>query len=234
MATKALASSYSPLASNNVFSTQNKAVGPCSVFFPSACNLVRKAAPPSRVSVVRAQATGDKKDTSVDVQHNSSSNNKGAAVERRPRRLAVDISPFGLLDPASPVRTMRQMLDTVDRLFEDALSLNGAAGEIRAPWDIKEDEHEIKMRFDMPGVSKENLKVSVEDDVLVIKGEHEEGRKDDDSNWSSRNYSTYKTRLQLPDDCVKDQVKAELKNGVLYIYIPKTKVERKVIDVEIQ
>ncbi|KAL2540303.1 25.3 kDa heat shock protein [Abeliophyllum distichum] len=232
MATKALASSYSPLASNNAFSRQNKAVGPCSVFFPSACNLVRKAAPPSRVSVVRAQATGDNKDSSVDIQHHSSSNNQGAAVERRPRRLAMDISPFGLLDPVSPMRTMRQMLDTVDRLFEDALSLNRAGGEIRAPWDIKEEEHEIKMRFDMPGVTKENLKVSVEDDVLVIKGEHVEG-KDDDSNWSSRNHSSYETRLQLPDNCVKDQVKAELKNGVLYIYIPKTKVERKVIDVEI-
>lgn len=219
-----------PLAVNNIFSTQNKSVGvgPCSVFFPSACKAIGRAVPPSRVSVVRAQAAGDNQDTSVDVHH-SSSNKQGTAVERRPRRLAMDISPFGLLDPVSPMRTMRQMLDTMDRLFDDALSVNG---EIRTPWDIKEDEHEIKMRFDMPGISKEDLKVSVEDDILVIRGEHKREEKDDD--WSRRNYSAYDTRLELPDNCVKDQVKAELKNGVLYINIPKAKTERKVIDVEIK
>lgn len=121
------------------------------------------------------------------------------------------------------------MLDTMDRLFDDALSVTG---EIRTPWDIKEEENEIKMRFDMPGISKENLKVSVEDDILVIRGEHKGEEKDDD--WSRRNYSSYDTRLELPDNCVKDQVKAELKNGVLYVYIPKAKAERKVIDVEIE
>ncbi|CAI9767747.1 unnamed protein product [Fraxinus pennsylvanica] len=219
------------LAANNIFRTQNKSVGvgPCSVFLPSACKAIGRAVPPSRVSVVRAQATGDNQDTSVDVQRHSSSNKQGTAVERRPRRLAMDISPFGLLDPVSPMRTMRQMLDTMDRLFDDALSING---EIRTPWDIKEDEHEIKMRFDMPGISKEDLKVSVEDDILVIRGEHKKEEKDDD--WSRRNYSSYDTRLELPDNCVKDQVKAELKNGVLYVYIPKAKAERKVIDVEIK
>lgn len=136
------------------------------------------------------------------------------------------------------MRTMRQMLDTMDRLFEDAMTFPGRSraltGEMRAPWDIRDEEQEIKMRFDMPGLSKEEVKVSVEDDVLVIKGEHKkEDGKDEDDSWS-RSYSAYDTRLQLPENCEKDKVKAELKNGVLFISIPKRKVEKKVVDVEIK
>ncbi|KAL5803596.1 hypothetical protein ACOSQ4_031901 [Xanthoceras sorbifolium] len=132
-------------------------------------------------------------------------------------------SIVGLLDPLSPMRTMRQMLDTMDRLFEDAMTFPGsqnsrAPAEVRAPWDIKDDENEIKMQFDMPGLSKEDVMVSVEDDVLVIKGEH-------------------KKKRDHPETMIfgleENNIKAELKNGVLYISIPKTKVERQVIDVQI-
>ena len=112
-----------------------------------------------------------------------------------------------------------------------------AVGEVRQPWDIVEDEKEVKLRFDMPGLARDEVKVMVEDDTLVIRGEHkkEEGAEGDgDGWWKERSASSYDMRLALPDECDKSKVRAELKNGVLLVTVPKTEVERKVIDVHVQ
>lgn len=141
------------------------------------------------------------------------------------------------------MRTMRQMLDTVDRLLEEAVAGQrgppAAAGEVRAPWEIREEEDAVRMRFDMPGLSKEEVRVAVEDDVLVIRGErHRQAtaaeEQEGGGDWSGRSSSTYSMRLLLPDDCEKEKIQAELKNGVLTVTAPRSKVDRKVIEVAVQ
>ncbi|GER46744.1 heat shock protein [Striga asiatica] len=222
----------------NVVGAKNRApVGPCAVFSPSAGNLGSSRRP---FPVVRAQAAGENKDSAVDIHHVSggqSGENQGPAAGRRLRRLALDDSPFDLLDTLSPILSVRQMLDTVDQMLDDLTIFPGTSpartNKKRAPWDITEDDNEIKIRIDMPGLSKEDVRVSVEDDdVLVIKGEcksHKGGGQEEEES-----YSSYGTRLSLPDECLKDKVRAEMNNGVLYVYVPKGKVEKKVIDVEIK
>ncbi|GAB4858603.1 small heat shock protein [Ancistrocladus abbreviatus] len=238
MATKALTCSASPLfqnrSANRLPSSAQLAAGirPCLAVFPRA-----RRAPPRLLAVrAEAQAGGDDKDTSDDVPvfiGNLDQDSDGAAVERRPRRMAIYGSPFaGLLDSFLPMRTMRQVLGTVNRLLEDAMTYPGGV-ELRAPWDIMEDDWEIKMRLDMPGLSKEDVKVSIEDDILVVQGGHKKDEGGDDS-WARGSYGSYDTRLQLPDDCDVDKIKAELKNGVLFITIPKKQVKPKVIDVQVQ
>lgn len=97
---------------------------------------------------------------------------------------------------------------------------------------VKEQEDCYKMRFNVPGLGKEDVKVTVEDGFLTIKGEHkekEEEDSDDDEQWSdSRSYyGYYNTSISLPDDAKVDDIKAEMKNGVLTVVIPRTDKPKK-------
>ncbi|KAL6509222.1 Small heat shock protein (HSP20) [Orobanche gracilis] len=218
-----------PSALNDVVTAKNRgSVGLRSAFFPSACNISKRP-----LSVIRAQANGENKDSVVDVHHGQVGGSQGTGVERRPSALALGTSPFGFMDTIYPMRSMRRMLDAI---FEDAMTFPGTLnGDLRIPWDVHEDDNEIQMRFDMPGLSKEDVKVSVEDNILIIKGEVRNGQGGRGSRWSGERSSvSYDTMLQLPDFCYSDKVKAEMKDGVLYVYVPKTdKGQRKVIDVQI-
>ncbi|XP_024380927.1 small heat shock protein, chloroplastic [Physcomitrium patens] len=145
---------------------------------------------------------------------------------------------FDIWDPFVGDRSLRQMLNTVERLFADPIFGSpspATALDLRTPWDVKEDDDAYKLRFDMPGLSKEEVKVSVEDGDLVIKGEHN-AEEQKEENWSSRSYGSYNTRMALPENALFENIKAELKNGVLYVVVPKSKEDpqKKVIDINVQ
>ncbi|KAL0923599.1 hypothetical protein M5K25_007660 [Dendrobium thyrsiflorum] len=198
--------------------------------FPSLSRIIRRR--PSK-----STKAGDNNNTSSrDLQQKQ--NNSAIQQRFTPRPSALEISPFGFVGSLSPMRTMWQMLDAMDRVFEDTFAFPGTStGDIRTPWDIKEDEEELKMRFDMPGLSKEEVKVLVEDDVLVIRSQQREENgesKEGEEGWRRSSSRVYDMRVVLPEECVKEKVKAEFKNGVLIVTVPKIKVERKVTEVEVQ
>ncbi|KAL3008384.1 hypothetical protein AAZX31_07G029200 [Glycine max] len=97
---------------------------------------------------------------------------------------------------------LMQASENINRLFEN-MNLR--------PWSL----------------SGEDVKITIDDGVLTIKGEHKE-EKDDDEHWSSTSsYGYYNTSLLLPDDAKADDIKAELKDGVLTVTIPRTEKPKK-------
>jgi len=78
------------------------------------------------------------------------------------------------------------------------------------------------------------VKVTVEDGDLVIKAEHKKEEQSENS-WTSRSAGSYRTRMTLPDNVNLDEVKAEIKNGVLEVEMPKYKEapKKKVIDINV-
>lgn len=156
--------------------------------------------------------------------------NQGGLRRGVPRDLASAF--LDVWDPYPGNRTLKQMLNTVDRLFDDPFFSaapsrpTSVALDFRTPWDVKEDESAFRLRFDMPGLQKDEVRVCVEDGDLVIKGEHKVEEKNE-YNWSSRSFGSYNTRMTLPENIKIDEVKAELKNGVLHVFVPKSKEEPK-------
>ncbi|GMH26084.1 hypothetical protein Nepgr_027927 [Nepenthes gracilis] len=169
------------------------------------------------------------------------------------KRRTGPVAPIGLWDRFPTAKTVQQMMETMERIMEDPSALNGrwqspltndtggyARG--RTPWEIKEVENEYKMRFDMPGMTKDDVKVWVEESMLVVKaektpkksGNQENGMEEDEGEWPVASYGRYSSRIALPENVDFEKIKAEVKDGVLYITIPKASISSKVLDINVQ
>lgn len=135
-------------------------------------------------------------------------------------------APFELF-PSGLGNALMQATENINKLFNN-MNLT--------PWSlsgrVKESDNHYKLKYDMPGIPKENVNITIGDGVLTIKGEHkeekEEGGDDDDNEyWSSSSYGYYNTSLVLPDDAKVDEIKAELKDGVLIVTIPRSEKPKK-------
>lgn len=111
----------------------------------------------------------------------------------------------------------------------------------RTPWAIKEGKNDYKIRFDMPGMKKNDVKVWVEDSMLVVKAEkvprnsvNFDQNTVEEEDWPTNSYGSYSTRIALPENIEFEKIKAEVKDGVLYITIPKAGATAKVIDINVQ
>jgi HSP20 family protein len=94
----------------------------------------------------------------------------------------------------------------------------------RLALDITEDDKAYHMSADVPGFSKNDIKVSVSPDGMLhisgeIKKEEEEG--EGERKFTSRRMTSFSRRLRLPDNINADDIKASTKEGVLCITLPK-------------
>ena len=129
-----------------------------------------------------------------------------------------------------PFREIEAMRNQFTRLLGDRLPLSryGGSEELELtdwlpPVDITEDTKEYTIKAELPGLTKENVKVTVEDGVLEITGERKQEKEEKDKKHHriERSYGSFRRSFTLPEDSSGGTVSAEFKDGVLKVHLPK-------------
>jgi HSP20 family protein len=110
----------------------------------------------------------------------------------------------------------------IDRLFDDTFARDG--GSFTPAVDIKENDNEIRLDLELPGMRPEDVEITAENGVLTVRGEKQEERKEGEDNRYQvveRVYGSFIRTFQLPQGVDADQIQAEFNNGVLSLHIPK-------------
>lgn len=103
--------------------------------------------------------------------------------------------------------------------------------------DIYEDKDNYMLTLDLPGINKEDVKISFNDGQLSISGERKLEKESKDGSWHrvERNYGKYFRSFTLPKKIKEDKIEAEFKNGQLTITVPKAEEAKpKEIDIKVK
>ena len=142
-----------------------------------------------------------------------------------------------------PLREFRQVTSRLSDVINRGASCVGTENDretlTRADWlpvvDIAEDEAGYHIDAELPGVKKEDLKVSVENGVLTIRGERkfEREEKSDKVHRVERSYGSFLRTFRVPEDADGAAVNAKFKDGLLSVVLPKAE-EAKPKQIEVQ
>jgi HSP20 family protein len=117
--------------------------------------------------------------------------------------------------------------DELDRLFESPSSEWTRGSQLLSVWnpavDLYEDKDNVTVKAELPGMKKEDIEVSLHDGALSISGERKSEEKFEDAETyrSERFVGRFHRTVTLPSEVKGDQVKAQYKDGVLTVTLPK-------------
>ena len=135
---------------------------------------------------------------------------------------------------------LTDLRDEIDRLFESPLTEWARASNLLSGWspalDIYEDKDNLFVKVELPGMKREEIDVSIHEGSLSISGERksEQTHEDADVYRAERFFGRFQRTVTLPIPVAADKVKAQYKDGILTITLPKTEESKpKHIDVNV-
>ncbi|MBV9301438.1 MAG: Hsp20/alpha crystallin family protein [Acidobacteriaceae bacterium] len=139
----------------------------------------------------------------------------------------------------NPISTETEDFPTGLRLFQDSLS-RLLSEQTSRPWsppvDIYETENELVLKADVPDVDPKHVGIQMENGTLTLKGERkfDEQRNGRGFHRIERGYGSFVRAFSLPETVDPEKVKADYKNGVLTITLPKKEVAKpRTVNIEV-
>lgn len=123
---------------------------------------------------------------------------------------------------SAPVFGLRR---EIDRLFEDTFGRGEGMNSWSPAVDVRETEKELRLDVELPGINPEEVELTAENGVLMIRGEKKTERKegDEESRYHvvERSYGSFMRSFQLPQGLDESKIEADYNAGILSIHIPK-------------
>jgi HSP20 family protein len=136
-------------------------------------------------------------------------------------------APPALVDP---YRLLQQGLDTMLTEMTRGIGPAGGAGDllVEPRVNVEEDENGLRLTAELPGVTEDDVQVTLDGDLLVIAGEKKQEQERDQGNLRvvERSFGQFRRALRLPFQPEQDKVQARFKDGVLTVEIPKQAEQR--------
>jgi len=127
-----------------------------------------------------------------------------------------------------PFRDLVTLREKMNRLFEDAVISRGEQKDlITSAWapavDIYEDENQLVLTAEIPGIEEKDVEIKLEDNMLSIQGERKMEKETKEENYHrlERAYGSFYRSFTLPNYIDQEKIHAEHENGVLKITMPK-------------
>ncbi|HNU92392.1 MAG TPA: Hsp20/alpha crystallin family protein [Spirochaetota bacterium] len=120
----------------------------------------------------------------------------------------------------------------INQLFNDFFSI-GPSSLPESAWmptvDVEEDDREVRVRAEIPGIEEKDLSVTLENDLLTIAGEKKEEKREENRRHviSERRFGSFHRTIRLPEGIDREKIEAGFKNGVLRITIPRVEAPEK-------
>ncbi len=147
-----------------------------------------------------------------------------------------DLIPWNRQETRLPVRAgdagdhpLFSLHREVNRLFDDVFrgfglpAFNGTLRGLDWPHvEFSETDKEVRVTAELPGLDEKDVEISIDDNVLAIRGEKKSETSDSERGYSERSYGRFERHIALPRGVEQDKGNARFKNGVLTITLPKS------------
>jgi len=141
-----------------------------------------------------------------------------------------------------PFRELQDMSQRLNQIFARPFDGLGMGREMltTAEWspavDVSETDAEYVIKAELPEVKKEDVKVTMEDGVLTLQGERKQEKEEKGKRYHriERSYGSFLRSFELPDNVDTGKAKAEYKDGMLTLTLPKTeKAKTKALEIKV-